>query len=56
MMRNIPRDVIAQGADDAETAKMLCDMGCDLIQGHYYADPDDKDKLPARDSSAPENA
>ena len=45
MLREIPLEAIAQGADDKETADMLCDMGCDLIQGHYYADPADKDEL-----------
>ena len=45
MLREIPLEAIAQGADDKETADMLCDMGCDLIQGHYYADPAGKDEL-----------
>jgi EAL domain-containing protein (putative c-di-GMP-specific phosphodiesterase class I) len=39
MLRTIPLEVIAGGADDKETADMLCSMGCDMIQGHYYADP-----------------
>ena len=45
MMKDIPLEVIAQGADDKETADMLCEMGCDLIQGHFYADPADKEEL-----------
>lgn len=36
MIRQIPREVIAQGADTEETAEMLCGMGCDLVQGLYY--------------------
>ena len=45
MLRNIPLEVIACGADDKETAKLLLSMGCQTLQGHHYADPADKDEL-----------
>lgn len=45
MLRNIPFEVIACGADDRETAEMLSDMGCGIQQGHFYADPADKEDL-----------
>lgn len=45
MVKKIPLEVIARGADDKETADMLREMGCDHIQGHFYADPSDKESL-----------
>lgn len=38
MLQNIPLEVVAQGADDESTAKMLLDMGCGMIQGQYFVD------------------
>lgn len=33
MLRDIPLVVVAQGVDDEETADMLLEMGCEMIQG-----------------------
>jgi EAL domain-containing protein (putative c-di-GMP-specific phosphodiesterase class I) len=31
--------VIAEGVEDGQTAKLLKEMGCDQVQGYYYAKP-----------------
>ncbi len=50
MLRSIPLEVMAQGADDEETAQLLCDAGCDIIQGSYYAVPAAMSELISRNS------
>ena len=45
MLRAIPLEVIAGGADNKETADMLFEMGCDMVQGHFYADPAERTEL-----------
>ena len=45
MLGSIPLDVIAEGADDSETAEMLRELGCLFIQGEYYAPPTDREEL-----------
>ena len=35
MLRGIPLEVVLSGVDDEETADMLVEMGCDMIQGEY---------------------
>ncbi|MBQ9632212.1 MAG: EAL domain-containing protein [Lachnospiraceae bacterium] len=39
IIRNIPLEVASKGADDPETAQMLIDMGCELLEGEYYCKP-----------------
>ena len=36
LLKNIPLEVIAQGVDDNETADMLTQMGCEMLQGRFY--------------------
>lgn len=43
MLRDVPLEVMAQGADDEETAQILREIGCDVIQGLWYAAPSDID-------------
>ena len=45
LTKKIPLEVMAKGADDQKAADMLREMGCDLVQGHFYADPTDKEEL-----------
>ncbi len=52
MLREIPLKVIAEGADDKETADMLTEMGCDLIQGAYFSAPVRNDELPTISTTA----
>ena len=37
--------VIAEGVEDAETAQMLSQLGCDLAQGYHFCRPQDIDGL-----------
>ena len=39
MMKDIGKTVIAEGVEDAESIPVLREMGCDFIQGFYYAKP-----------------
>ena len=36
---NIDRIIAAEGVEDKETADSLISMGCDLLQGYYFAKP-----------------
>lgn len=47
MVKRIPLTIMAQGAEDKRAADMLDEMGCDMIQGAYLADPVDKEQLPS---------
>lgn len=56
MLHTISLEVIAVGADDMETAEMLRTMGCDMIQGRYFAEPltrEDSGKLAELLAAAP---
>jgi diguanylate cyclase (GGDEF)-like protein len=44
LARNLELNVVAEGVEDAMTARMLFDLGCDVVQGFYLAPP-----LPSRD-------
>jgi EAL domain-containing protein (putative c-di-GMP-specific phosphodiesterase class I) len=37
-------DVIAEGVEDEETARLLCELGAENLQGYYVSKP-----LPAAD-------
>jgi diguanylate cyclase (GGDEF)-like protein len=39
MGHNFGLRVIAEGVEDGQTAKLLKEMGCDQVQGYYYAKP-----------------
>jgi len=32
--------IVAEGVETAEEATVLRDLGCDLLQGYYFARPD----------------
>jgi len=36
---NLGAKVVAEGVEDKETAEMLIDMGCDILQGYYIGRP-----------------
>ena len=44
MMQSIGKQIVAEGAETAETVALLEDMNCDHIQGYYFSRP-----LPADD-------
>lgn len=39
MLKDINKYVVAEGVETKEQARRLTDMGCDFIQGYYYAKP-----------------
>lgn len=39
MTRQLGCDIVAEGVETKEQADMLCEMGCNVIQGFYYARP-----------------
>ena len=43
--QNLGIKVVAEGIEQAEQAKMLLDLGCNLQQGYYYCGPVDLDRL-----------
>lgn len=45
MGHNFGLRVIAEGVEDGETARLLKEMGCDQVQGYYYAQPMAVDEL-----------
>ncbi len=45
MLRDIQMKIVAEGVETEEVAKKVIEMGCDYIQGYYYARPMDKDRL-----------
>jgi len=45
MGHNFGLRVIAEGVEDGETVRLLRDMGCDQVQGYYYARPMPVDEL-----------
>ena len=45
MMKDINMKIVVEGVEDKEGAEALIDLGCDFIQGYYYAKPMPKDDL-----------
>jgi EAL domain-containing protein (putative c-di-GMP-specific phosphodiesterase class I) len=45
MGHNFGLRVIAEGVEDGDTASLLKQMGCDQVQGYYYARPMPVDEL-----------
>ena len=45
MMKDIRMDVVVEGIEEKEYAEAVIDLGCDYIQGFYYARPMPKDQL-----------
>ncbi len=43
--KNMDLDVIAEGVESLEEAKLLQDIGCDSAQGFYFAKPMPEDKI-----------
>jgi len=39
LAHNLGKQVCAEGVEDEETWKMLCDLGCDLAQGYFFSRP-----------------
>ena len=39
MMKDIHKELVAEGVETKEDLDMLQDMGCDLIQGFYFSKP-----------------
>lgn len=39
MAHRLNMKVIAEGAESAQQVDLLCEMGCDYIQGYYYSKP-----------------
>jgi EAL domain-containing protein (putative c-di-GMP-specific phosphodiesterase class I) len=44
--------VVAEGIEDAATARVLTEMGCDIGQGYHFARPVPADEVLARATSA----
>lgn len=40
-------ETVAEGVETVEQAELLCEMGCDLLQGYLYARPLDRDATDA---------
>ena len=45
MAKSLGLKTVAEGVETLEHAKMLKDMGCDLLQGYYYSKPITKDEF-----------
>ncbi|MBG78649.1 MAG: cyclic nucleotide-binding protein [Alphaproteobacteria bacterium] len=45
LAKNMKMVIIAEGAETAEEAMMLRDLGCEMVQGYYYARPMPEDEL-----------
>jgi EAL domain-containing protein (putative c-di-GMP-specific phosphodiesterase class I) len=37
--RSLSIEVVAEGVETMEQAKILCDLGCDILQGYAFARP-----------------
>ena len=46
LAHNFSLKVVAEGVEDEQTARALCDLGCDCLQGYWFAKP-----MPAREYS-----
>ena len=38
-------EVVAEGVEDEVTIEMLGDLGCDVVQGYYFARPTTSDEV-----------
>lgn len=47
LAHNLELKVVAEGVENAEQLQMLQQMGCDIVQGYYYARPLPQDRLEA---------
>ena len=47
LAHNLGKQVIAEGIETADQARVLETMGCDQAQGFYYARPADSAEIPA---------
>ena len=45
LARNLDLMVIAEGVEDEVTIEMLGDLGCDVVQGYYFARPTTSDEV-----------
>ncbi|MCR5590719.1 MAG: EAL domain-containing protein [Lachnospiraceae bacterium] len=45
MTKKLGFDIVAEGVETKEQADTLCDMGCSVIQGYYYAKPMPEDEF-----------
>ena len=45
LARNLDLQVIAEGVEDEVTLEMLADLGCDVVQGYYFARPTTSDEV-----------
>lgn len=45
--RSLELQIVAQGVEDAATADLLRDLGCDMAQGYFFARPMDGDATKA---------
>ncbi|MBQ8941395.1 MAG: EAL domain-containing protein [Firmicutes bacterium] len=43
MMKDIRKEIVAEGVEDEKTVNLLNELGCDYIQGFYFAKPMPKD-------------
>jgi EAL domain-containing protein (putative c-di-GMP-specific phosphodiesterase class I) len=47
LAHNFELEAVAEGVEDVATLEMLARLGCDVIQGYYYARPMPVTQLPA---------
>jgi len=45
LARNLDLMVIAEGVEDEVTIELLADLGCDVVQGYYFARPTGADEV-----------
>ncbi len=45
LVRRLGRKIIAEGVETAAQAQLLSSIGCDLLQGYYYAQPLEADEF-----------
>jgi len=45
MAHTLGMKTVAEGVETKEHVDMLCDMGCDILQGYYYSKPISKDEF-----------
>ena len=45
LARNLDLVVIAEGVEDEVTIEMLAELGCDVVQGYYFARPTGADEV-----------
>lgn len=45
MLNNLNKKIVVEGVEDKETADKFIELGCDYIQGYYYARPMPEEEL-----------